>query len=228
MGLICTHTRKGSKAHEPAGHHPYQALTQLDLDSNVLGDEGASALAAALGGCALRVLRLHDNGVADAGAAALASALPISALELLALGDNPVGAAGAAALARTAHAAPSLRLLDLRGAEPQAHMHCAYTAHTLHALHTHYTACTSALMHTIKHSCSSCAAGPRDGAGGRRRVRDMPRALRPSRLGLVARAGYARLPRAQGFVGVHTPLLGCGCEGYVGGAGWCAGGGWVG
>ena len=52
-----------------------QALTHLDLDANVVGDEGAAALAVALGGCALRALRLHDNGVGDAGAAALASAL---------------------------------------------------------------------------------------------------------------------------------------------------------
>ena len=176
----------------------------------MLGDEGASALAAALGGCALRVLRLHDNGVADAGAAALASALPISALELLALGDNPVGAAGAAALARAARAAPSLRLLDLRGAEPQAHMHCTHTD-TAHTLHTHCTACRSALIHSIKHSCSTCAAGARDGAGGRRRVRDMPRALRPNRLGVIA-SGLLHLLKGW--------MRGC-----VGGAGWVA---WVG
>lgn len=103
----------------------------------MLGDEGAAALAAALGGCALRVLRLHDNGVAGAGAAALAGALPTSALELLALGDNPVGAAGAAALARAARTAPSLRLLDLRGAEPQARRHSKDTAaRALYCLYT--------------------------------------------------------------------------------------------
>ena len=180
----------------PGAHRPYQALTQLDLDSNVLGDEGAAALAAALGGCALRVLRLHDNGVADAGAAALAGALPTSALELLALGDNPVGAAGAAALARAARTAPSLRLLDLRGAEPQARLHPKDTA----ARPPLYT--RAQCIDTM--SCSACAAGARDGAGGRRRMRDMPRALRSSRL-----SGFVDRVLNQGSTKGWAPPVRC-------------------
>ena len=194
-----THAHAHEHAHAhvsplPGAHRPYQALTQLDLDSNVLGDEGAAALAAALGGCALRVLRLHDNGVADAGAAALAGALPTSALELLALGDNPVGAAGAAALARAARTAPSLRLLDLRGAEPQARLHPKDTAaRPPYCLYTR-AQCIDTM------SCSACAAGARDGAGGRRRMRDMPRALRSSRL-----SGFVdHVLKGQPRVGLHT------------------------
>ena len=38
---------------------------QAGLEANLLGDEGAAALAAALGGSKLRALRLEDNSVRD-------------------------------------------------------------------------------------------------------------------------------------------------------------------
>ena len=51
-------------------------LTKLDLTYEVIGDEGAKALAEALrGNTGLRELDLWGNGIGDAGAAALAEAL---------------------------------------------------------------------------------------------------------------------------------------------------------
>ena len=72
---------------------------------------------------------------------------PISVLEMLALGANPIGAAGAAALARAARGAPTLRLLDLRGSEPQAHMHCMLHVHCM---------CSACALH-VQCICSACA-----------------------------------------------------------------------
>eukprot|EP00908_Phaeocystis_cordata_P009837 Transcript_20643.p2 GENE.Transcript_20643~~Transcript_20643.p2 ORF type:complete len:142 (+),score=57.12 Transcript_20643:884-1309(+) len=66
-----------------------------------MGDEGASALGAALrANSALRVLRLERNGVTDAGAAELAEALRVnSGLQVLDLRQNRLGAAAARAFA---------------------------------------------------------------------------------------------------------------------------------
>ena len=54
------------------------SLRALYLSSNQIGDDGASALAAALGGgacCSLRVLFLDGNQIGESGASALAAAL---------------------------------------------------------------------------------------------------------------------------------------------------------
>ena len=74
-------------------------LTSLDLSDNIVGDEGAQALAAALCTAArLTRLDLACNLVGDAGATALAAAL--GTLTSLDLRNNPrVTAAGKAALA---------------------------------------------------------------------------------------------------------------------------------
>ena len=75
-------------------------LSSLRLGKNSLLPAGASALAAALPGCALTELHLGGCYVADQGAAALGAALSAGArLTTLDLSANGVADAGAAALA---------------------------------------------------------------------------------------------------------------------------------
>ncbi len=52
------------------------SLTDLNLASNDMGDQGAAALAAALPGCRLRKLSVRKNGLTADGARAFAEALP--------------------------------------------------------------------------------------------------------------------------------------------------------
>jgi Ran GTPase-activating protein (RanGAP) involved in mRNA processing and transport len=90
------------------------ALSELSLQFNSLGDDGAQALAAALPHArALAHLRLGNNQIGDAGAVALAAALPATALQELRLSANTIGAAGAAALLKALPAVPTLARLHL-------------------------------------------------------------------------------------------------------------------
>ena len=65
-------------------------LAELDLQGNSIGDEGATAIAAALPQCtALKTLWLEDNSITDEGARAIAAALPqCTALTTLDLRDT--------------------------------------------------------------------------------------------------------------------------------------------
>jgi Ran GTPase-activating protein (RanGAP) involved in mRNA processing and transport len=65
-----------------------QSLRVLGAADNVVGDEGAALLAAALPGTALRRLDLRHTGVGGRGAKALLAALPGSSLTRLALGPD--------------------------------------------------------------------------------------------------------------------------------------------
>lgn len=81
-------------------------LQELVLDSNALGDEGASYLAAQARD--LERLQLGWNGVGDLGANALAYGPLLKHSKVLLLSSNDIGPAGAAALA----AGPSLGELE--------------------------------------------------------------------------------------------------------------------
>ncbi|KAJ4461097.1 hypothetical protein PAPYR_2542 [Paratrimastix pyriformis] len=80
---------------------PNCALTHLIIHYNMIGDEGARALAAGLAQSrTLQALRMDHNQIGDEGARALAEALPRnSSLHELWLNDNQIGDAGACALA---------------------------------------------------------------------------------------------------------------------------------
>ncbi|KAI9022650.1 kinase-like domain-containing protein [Hyaloraphidium curvatum] len=91
------------------------ALADLDLESNSIGYEGASALAEALeGNPAVAILHLGSNRVADEGACALAEALKCnSTLTGLWLSRNSIGDPGAIALAGALSRNSALTDLDL-------------------------------------------------------------------------------------------------------------------
>jgi hypothetical protein len=75
-------------------------LTELYLQSNSIGDDGVSAVAAALPRTQISVLNLSSNNIGPMGAAALASALPLSQLTVLEARHNTFGDDGSRALAR--------------------------------------------------------------------------------------------------------------------------------
>ena len=78
---------------------PGSNLEVLRLSNNEIGNAGTMALARAIPGSNLRVLDLSLNLIGDRGAKAIAGAIPDSNLEALDLIDNRVGAAGEIALA---------------------------------------------------------------------------------------------------------------------------------
>lgn len=65
-----------------------QSLRVLGAADNVVGDDGAALLAAALPGTPLRRLDLRHTGVGGRGAKALLAALPSTDLTRLALGPD--------------------------------------------------------------------------------------------------------------------------------------------
>ena len=93
------------------------SVTELDLASNVIEDRGALALAAAIGkGFAPRKLSLADNLVSDAGAAALIrAAAALPALSSLDLSLNQAGAAAAETAREHGGARGQQLVIDLRG-----------------------------------------------------------------------------------------------------------------
>jgi uncharacterized protein (TIGR02996 family) len=89
------------------------SLTELELGGdNILGPEGARALASSPHRTGLRYLGLWSTDLGDAGAGALTAYPNLSRLEVLDLQGNEIGDRGAIALAGAAHLA-SLRVLDL-------------------------------------------------------------------------------------------------------------------
>lgn len=74
------------------------SVTEIYLVGNHIGDEGASALSAALPASAVRTLSLGDSAIGDQGVAALAAALNASSVQKLNLCNNPIGPAGLQAL----------------------------------------------------------------------------------------------------------------------------------
>jgi Ran GTPase-activating protein (RanGAP) involved in mRNA processing and transport len=79
----------------------FAAVRTLDLSSNKIGPEGASALGEALKvNAVLTFLHLAGNHIGDEGAKAIANALKVNAvLTTLFLNDNNIGAEGAIAIA---------------------------------------------------------------------------------------------------------------------------------
>jgi hypothetical protein len=75
-------------------------LTSIDVYSNHIGDEGASALADALKvNKSVMAIYLGDNGIGAEGASALADALKVNtSFTKIFLGNNAIGREGAAAL----------------------------------------------------------------------------------------------------------------------------------
>ncbi|MGL4550831.1 MAG: TIGR02996 domain-containing protein [Gemmataceae bacterium] len=76
-------------------------LETLDLSGNVIGNDGAAALADSPFFGRLRRVALSNNRVGDAGALALAGSPFAATLGLLDLAKNPIGPAGTAALRQT-------------------------------------------------------------------------------------------------------------------------------
>lgn len=98
--------------------HPACAVTALNLDSNGIGDAGATALAAGLAAnTSLVDLVAWDNSIGDAGASALAAALATrnTTLRVLSLARNAVGPAGGAALGTAVGTNGGLRAVYLMG-----------------------------------------------------------------------------------------------------------------
>ncbi len=97
-------------------------LEVLGLGGNGLGNNGATAIAAALPQlAALCDLDLTDNGVAEKGALALAKALPRAPrLAVLRLEDNRLGRAGLVALAMAASQHASMKELRVTGGHVHA------------------------------------------------------------------------------------------------------------
>lgn len=73
-------------------------LVRVDLSNNVVGDDGAEALAFSPGLARLRLLDLSGNQVGDRGAAALANSGYAVSVGWVDLARNPIGAAGQAIL----------------------------------------------------------------------------------------------------------------------------------
>lgn len=97
--------------------HPTCAVTALNLDSNGIGDAGATALADGLAvNTSLVDLVAWDNSIGDVGATALAAALATnSSLRVLSLARNAVGPAGGAALGTALGTNRGLRAVYLMG-----------------------------------------------------------------------------------------------------------------
>lgn len=98
--------------------HPACAVTALNVDSNGIGDAGATALAAGLAvNTSLVDLVAWDNTIGDAGASALAAALATknNTLRVLSLARNAVGPAGGAALGTAVGTNGGLRAVYLMG-----------------------------------------------------------------------------------------------------------------
>lgn len=99
-------------------------LQVLDLSRNKLGDDGAKALAEALGkgpssGYSLAVLRLRSNGIGDEGGEALAEALmSITSLTEFDFSENQVSVQISAVMFRAVCAAKALQRLYLDGNLP--------------------------------------------------------------------------------------------------------------
>eukprot|EP00435_Cladocopium_sp_Y103_P024159 s273_g5.t3 len=99
-------------------------LQVLDLSCNKLGDEGAKALAEALGkgpssGYSISVLRLRSNGIGDEGGEALAEALmSITSLKEFDFSENQVTVQISAVMFRAVCAAKALQRLYLDGNLP--------------------------------------------------------------------------------------------------------------
>jgi len=106
----------------PSGHG-MREMQAMSLDSNYIGDKGATVLASAIEACCkLRQLSLARNGIGDAGAAKLsAMSCKVSTLQVMNLANNRIchegGRVFAKDLARTANPKPKLHTLDLRGNE---------------------------------------------------------------------------------------------------------------
>ena len=92
-------------------------LTALDVNSNSIGDAGASALAEALKvNKTLMMLNVHNNDIGDHGASALADALKVNkTLTKLSLYRNSIGATGASALAEALKVNKTLTELNVAG-----------------------------------------------------------------------------------------------------------------
>ena len=92
------------------------SLEVLELWGNNIGDEGAKALAGAIGASgSLATLDIGYNNIGDAGAKELAGAIGASgSLATLFLGNNKIGDAGATAIADAIGASGSLTLKTLR------------------------------------------------------------------------------------------------------------------
>ena len=91
------------------------SLTILGLNSNQIGNAGASALADALRvNTSLTELNLYNNQIGDAGATALADALKLNtSLTTLNLNSNQIGDDGASALADALKTNTNLTILSL-------------------------------------------------------------------------------------------------------------------
>lgn len=92
-----------------------QDCTTLNLDNEVIGDVGATAIAIALqGNTALTTLELDSNNIGIRGATAIAEALKVNtALTTLWLEGNSIGDRGAAAIADALKINTVLTTLDL-------------------------------------------------------------------------------------------------------------------
>lgn len=92
----------GAKALADAFGKQQMPIVNLNLSTNHIGDEGATALAAWLAPSkTLTHLYVYNNGIGDAGVKALAEAVERNAsLEFLDMGENHIGMDGLRALAR--------------------------------------------------------------------------------------------------------------------------------
>ncbi|KAG0064941.1 hypothetical protein BGZ89_008736 [Linnemannia elongata] len=92
-------------------------LTSLDLRNNLIGDNGAQALAEALKtNSTLTTLKLWSNSIGPDGARALSEALKTnSTLTTLDLLDNSIGDHGAQAFSEALKANSTLTILNLKG-----------------------------------------------------------------------------------------------------------------
>ena len=90
-------------------------LLELDLSSNEISDEGATALQQALkGNTTLQRLNLSSNEISDEGATALQQALKgNTTLQRLNLSSNEISDEGATALAQVVKGNTTLKMLDL-------------------------------------------------------------------------------------------------------------------
>lgn len=77
---------------------PSSKIASLNLEANMLGDNGAVVIAGALPPT-VTLLNLAQNKIGDAGAAAIANILPNSNIIQLNLGENEIGNSGLTALA---------------------------------------------------------------------------------------------------------------------------------
>ena len=78
-----------------AGQTGLPSLTSLDLSWNLLGDEGAHAIAKGTGLQKLVALRLRANDIRDEGARAIVSSAALPSLTSLDLANNRVFRVGA-------------------------------------------------------------------------------------------------------------------------------------